>query len=172
MRNKDVAIAWSVNDEASTKNMYTDGQYLYSYKMLIGRTLPDGTKQALDVSGKNGYSATTSKHVGLARRYADSVVIPVITHDRNSWYSWREFPYTLEKVRYDDIQAIALEHNTEGLSEVVGGLYDEQSEKVYAELSKELGITPVAFYFETWHGEYNPLYVKLANHQVYKVVRK
>lgn len=90
--NKQVASNWrnSKPCTSSNGNYHTDGDNLYSYHMLIGRTLPDGTKQVLDVRAKYSYSVTTSRHVSLAIGNNTKLVTPIVT--RSSWSSWREFP--------------------------------------------------------------------------------
>lgn len=85
--NKNVARAWHNGEFAQSHNgnYHTDGRNLYSYRMLIGVTAPDGTKYLLNVRGKNGYSSTTSKHVRLASVGA-TLVEPVCKNN------WRYFP--------------------------------------------------------------------------------
>jgi hypothetical protein len=51
--------------------MSTDGQNIWSYSMLIGETV-DGER----VVYRRARSATTTKHINLAARWADKVVIP------------------------------------------------------------------------------------------------
>lgn len=85
--NKNVARAWHNGQDAQSHNgnYHTDGRNLYSYRMLIGVTAPDGTKYLLNVRGKNRYSATTSQHVSKA------VVGATLVEPVNSG-SWRHFP--------------------------------------------------------------------------------
>ena len=48
--------------------MSTDGQFLYSNHKPIGRTLEDGTKQVLGLTGYYAVSSSTSNHVRHAMR--------------------------------------------------------------------------------------------------------
>ena len=79
--NRNVARRWSVNREAQSHNgqLSTDGESLYSYSQLIGITLGDGTKVALEYrSTKGGHyiSVTTSTHVGYAAYEANLTMTP------------------------------------------------------------------------------------------------
>lgn len=99
--NSDIAIAWR-NGQAMRShngNFSTDGQSAWSYRMLIGRTLEDGTKQYLDVTGHHSYSVTTSQHVSNLRwqwRYDNANgfkierIAPV--NIQKGYGSWRNFP--------------------------------------------------------------------------------
>tara|TARA_B100000902_G_C26658853_1_gene597426 strand:- start:178 stop:468 length:291 start_codon:yes stop_codon:yes gene_type:complete len=66
---------WRNNTPAKsyTNNYWTDGSNLYSYKLLIGVTTPDGQKVLYDytVANDNFISTTTSRHVNLAVFYMD-----------------------------------------------------------------------------------------------------
>jgi len=73
MKNKDVASAWAAGKPARTKNLRTDGEALYSYRLLIGITVC-GKKVALDYRRK--VSNTTSMHCGLAVAVSDRVESP------------------------------------------------------------------------------------------------
>ena len=82
MRNSDVVRHWRFDRPASAANLFTDGENLFSYRLKIGFTTPNGTKVAIDhTAGSNSfYSQTTSCHVGLAKRRCDEVMHPV-THE-------------------------------------------------------------------------------------------
>lgn len=71
---------WRNNSPAKsyTKNYWTDGRNLYSYKMPIGITTDDGRKILYNytVSADNFISTTTSRHVNLATFYADEKIKP------------------------------------------------------------------------------------------------
>ena len=84
--NNQVSIAWASDRKASSGNMSTDGHTIYSYKLVIGITLHDGTKVALDYTakGKASVSSTTSKHVGKVSGNADQTVDPR-TAVANDW---------------------------------------------------------------------------------------
>jgi len=75
-KNEDVARAWSYGMGSTGKNMHTDGDTIWSYDLVIGVT-EGGRKIAYDYTAPDNFqSMTTSQHVGLAKRYADSVVSP------------------------------------------------------------------------------------------------
>ena len=74
MTNEQVVNAWKENKAAKTKNesLSTDGEFLYSYKLMIGSTgYVSGRKTVYDYRGQ--ISTTTSRHVGLALRVSDRV---------------------------------------------------------------------------------------------------
>lgn len=73
---KTVVENWYNGKSARGYSMDTDGQNLYSYAMKIGRTLSDGTKQALDLHGYYNVSSSTAKHSTYAERVADEVILP------------------------------------------------------------------------------------------------
>lgn len=72
MRNIDVVRSWARGDKAATANLHTDGRILWSYNLVIGETTDAGKVSYCYTSGGSfGFvSQTTSKHVGLARRFA------------------------------------------------------------------------------------------------------
>ena len=76
--NRAVVRAWSRGEPCNGGNLTTDGRTLWSYRLAIGRTDPDGASVALDYTSPGGryVSQTTSKHVGLARSVADRVERP------------------------------------------------------------------------------------------------
>ena len=79
--NKNVAYNWSNGKLSRSHNgqLSTDGQNLYSYRQLIGITLDNGDKIALNYrSAKGGIyiSQTTSSHVSLAAQNADQTMSP------------------------------------------------------------------------------------------------
>ena len=75
--NANVAKNWSLSipSHSNNKQLWTDGQYLFSYNLCIGKTI-DGQKVVFDFTAPAGHmvSSTTSCHVGLGRRYADQVM--------------------------------------------------------------------------------------------------
>ena len=75
--NKAVVYHWLNNRDHSSLNMSTDGNDLYSYAMIIGYTNETGEKVLKDRTAKNDWfvSSTTSCHVGLARPYADTILL-------------------------------------------------------------------------------------------------
>ena len=75
MKITEVPKFWQKNlpAKAFTKNYWTDGYDLYSYRLKIGETLPDGSKVLYEYTraADNFISATTSRHVNLAAFYAN-----------------------------------------------------------------------------------------------------
>ncbi len=76
--NAEVINAWKQGEEGTshTGNLSTDGQRLFSYRLVIGDTF-GGEKVALDYTASVGQfqSMTTSQHVGLAKRAVDEADI-------------------------------------------------------------------------------------------------
>lgn len=100
-----VAKMWVQGKSAKTHNgnMSTDGDNLYSYRMLIGRTVND-VKQVLNVRGLDAVSVTTSAHVSDAayacHKYAPLngyVLVTPVHQYTGSMSSCRRFPYTGEQ---------------------------------------------------------------------------
>ena len=84
--NSNVAYNWSNGKLSQSHNgqLSTDGQHLYSYRQLIGITLSNGDKVALNyMSRGNGHyiSNTTSQHVSLASRSADQTMNPDVAKE-------------------------------------------------------------------------------------------
>ena len=79
-----IAVAWKNNTPAKnqTKSYWTDGQFLYSYKLCIGYTDLENKKVLFNYTakGNNFVSASTSRHVNLATFYADSLLVPNIAN--------------------------------------------------------------------------------------------
>jgi hypothetical protein len=75
MCNAEVVNNWAQGNEGFTRALRTDGSNLYSYNLRIGITGPDSEKIVFDFSSGGGkfMSQTTSTHVGLARRHADTI---------------------------------------------------------------------------------------------------
>ena len=75
--NKAVVYHWLNNRDHSSLNMSTNGNNLYSYAMIIGYTNETGEKILEERTAKNDWfiSSTTSCHVGLARPYADKILL-------------------------------------------------------------------------------------------------
>ena len=73
----EVGKAWSAGKAASANNFSTNGHDIYSYALIIGKTV-GGKKVAIDYTKAGGHkmSATTTKHVGIAKKFADTVVAP------------------------------------------------------------------------------------------------
>ena len=73
IRNEDVVKCSKNGYKAQNKNMTTDGNNLFSYRLKIGYTDNKGQKVALDYTAPTGnfYSRTTSNHVSLAKSFAE-----------------------------------------------------------------------------------------------------
>ena len=76
-----VLSAWMAGKPASNarRTLATDGKRLYSYRVAIGNTLPlSGTRVVYSYRAPSGayLSQTTSRHVTMAARYADEVLVP------------------------------------------------------------------------------------------------
>jgi len=77
MRNDAVVRAFSRGEHASAGNLWTDGRFLYSYKLKIAELRAGLVVVGDYTSGGGGYhSQTTSRHVGLAGRVADTIMLP------------------------------------------------------------------------------------------------
>lgn len=76
MKNELIIKAFLNNQPARNKNLKTNGQNLYSYNLLIGRTTPQGRKEVFNYTAPGGdfRSHTTSKHIGLAREAGISII--------------------------------------------------------------------------------------------------
>lgn len=71
MNNIAVANLWSKGLAGRSGNMSTDGISIWSYAMLIGEVV-NGER----VVYRRSRSVTTTKHINLAARYADKVIVP------------------------------------------------------------------------------------------------
>jgi hypothetical protein len=70
MRNIEVAKAWGQGQKAESGNMTSDGIHLWSYALLIGEMV--GGKR---VVYRQSRSVTTTRHINLAARFADEVIV-------------------------------------------------------------------------------------------------
>ena len=94
MTNEQVGEKWINGKHGKSLHLSTDGNSLFSYEMKIAQTLVNGEKQGLNVQRPFFYSVTTSKHVGIVKRYADKMIDPV-SIDRKGFvlsYPWYVFP--------------------------------------------------------------------------------
>ena len=75
MKNENVIINWKKGNKAKSKNLKTDGNFLFSYDLLIGYTM-NNKKIVIDFTAYGNYfiSMTTSCHVWRAKRYSDQVI--------------------------------------------------------------------------------------------------
>ena len=84
--NNNVTANWACNRASQSHNgqLSTNGQELYSYRKLIGITLGNGEKVALNYMSRGGgcyISNTTSQHVSLASRNADQIMHPDVAKE-------------------------------------------------------------------------------------------
>jgi len=77
MRNDAVVRAFSRGQRGAAGALRTDGRALYSYDLKIAEKTPGGVVVA-DFTSPGGHfvSQTTSTHVNLAKRVADTVMLP------------------------------------------------------------------------------------------------
>jgi hypothetical protein len=80
LANEEIARAWRRGRPATGNRWHTDGRTLWSYRLVIGETNERGDKIVYDHTAPAGHgrSKTTSRHVNLAKRYADKVVNPSV----------------------------------------------------------------------------------------------
>ena len=73
--NEQVITAWTKGQAARAKNLWTDGENLYSYSLVIGKNKA-GESIVFDYTSRGGAycSQTTSSHVGLAALHADQLM--------------------------------------------------------------------------------------------------
>ena len=77
MRNKDVISAFAWGKRAAAGNLHTDGRSLWSYDLKIAQRTPEGVVvDDFTAPGGAFYSNTTSKHVGMAKREAHTIMLP------------------------------------------------------------------------------------------------
>lgn len=77
MRNDAVVSAFSRGQRARAGALRTDGRSLWSYELKIAEKTLGGIVVADYTSGGGQFvSMTTSRHVGIAREVADTVMLP------------------------------------------------------------------------------------------------
>lgn len=77
MRNKDVISAFVWGKRAAAENLHTDGRSLWSYNLKIAQRTAEGIVVGdFTAPGGDFYSMTTSKHVGMAKREAHTIMLP------------------------------------------------------------------------------------------------
>ena len=74
---RDIPRAFSNGRRAHAGNLSTDGRSLWSYDLKIAQKTPEGIVVG-DFTSQGGeyHSMTTSKHVGYAKRIADTIMLP------------------------------------------------------------------------------------------------
>lgn len=88
--NRGVASAWSRGESAHNhrNNYHTDGRFLWSYHMLIGITLTDGRKIALNSYQPYRVTTTTTHHSRYATWHCTDIVNPVRGPAFDLWNIW------------------------------------------------------------------------------------
>ena len=82
MRNKDVIRSFAWGKRAATPNLQTDGRSLWSYDLKIAQRTPEGVVVGdFTAPGGQFHSMTTSKHVGMAKREAHTIMLPELFTD-------------------------------------------------------------------------------------------
>lgn len=77
MRNDKVVSLFSRGQRGAAGALRTDGRSLYSYDLKIAeKTLAGVVVADFTSPGGQFVSQTTSKHVGLAKRVADTIMLP------------------------------------------------------------------------------------------------
>ena len=84
--NNNVAVNWACGIESQSHNgqFSTDGRNLFSYNQLIGITLANGDKVALNYMSRGGghyISNTTSQHVSKASIHATQTMNPDVAKE-------------------------------------------------------------------------------------------
>ena len=82
MRNQDVIRSFAWGKRAAAGNLHTDGRSLWSYDLKIAQRTPEGVVVGdFTAPGGDFYSVTTSKHVGMAKREAHTIMLPELFTD-------------------------------------------------------------------------------------------
>ena len=82
MRNKDVIRSFAWGKRAAAGNLQTDGRSLWSYNLKIAQRTPEGVVVGdFTAPGGGFYSVTTSKHGGMAKREAHTIMLPELFND-------------------------------------------------------------------------------------------
>ena len=77
MRNDAVVHAFSRGQRARAGALRTDGRSLWSYDLKIAQRTAEGIVVGdFTAPGGDFYSMTTSKHVGMAKREAHTIMLP------------------------------------------------------------------------------------------------
>jgi len=77
MKNQDVVRSFAWGKRAAAANLQTDGRSLWSYNLKIAQRTPEGIVVGdFTAGGGDFHSMTTSKHVGMAKREAHTIMLP------------------------------------------------------------------------------------------------
>ena len=82
MRNQDVIRSFAWGKRAAAAHLQTDGRSLWSYDLKIAQRTPEGIVVGdFTAPGGDFHSMTTSKHVGMAKREAHTIMLPELFND-------------------------------------------------------------------------------------------
>ena len=82
MKNQDVIRSFAWGKRAAAGNLQTDGRSLWSYNLKIAQRTPEGVVVGdFTAPGGDFHSVTTSKHVGMAKREAHTIMLPELFTD-------------------------------------------------------------------------------------------
>ena len=77
MKNQDVVRSCAWGKRAAAASLQTDGRSLWSYNLKIAQRTPEGIVVGdFTAPGGDFHSITTSKHVGMAKREAHTIMLP------------------------------------------------------------------------------------------------
>jgi hypothetical protein len=77
MRNSQVVHHFVAGRRAAAGNLHTDGRSLWSYDLKIAHRTPEGVVVGdFTAGGGDFHSMTTSKHVGMVKREAHTIMLP------------------------------------------------------------------------------------------------
>lgn len=77
MKNQDVIRSFALGERGAAANLQTDGCSLWSYNLKIAQRTPEGVVVGdFTATGGDFRSMTTSKHVGMAKREAHTIMLP------------------------------------------------------------------------------------------------
>ena len=77
MRNSQVIRHFAAGRRAAAGNLQTDGRSLWSYNLKIAQRTDEGIVVGdFTAPGGDFHSMTTSKHVGMAKREAHTIMLP------------------------------------------------------------------------------------------------
>ena len=82
MKNQDVIRSFAWGKRAAAPNLQPAGRSLWSYDLKIAQRTPDGVVVGdFTAPGGDFHSMTTSKHVGMAKREAHTIMLPELFND-------------------------------------------------------------------------------------------
>ena len=82
MKNQDVIRSFAWGTRAAAAHLQTDGRSLWSYDLKIAQRTPEGIVVGdFTAPGGDFHSMTSSKHVGMAKREAHTIMLPELFTD-------------------------------------------------------------------------------------------